>query len=380
MVGASGILTKPRDTQPRFAGRTKPAVAPRHTLEGFAFEFGRSYDSYLAADPGRQCFWAKSNRGVVAYVRVGKYLNVVGGLLAAPEDKAELLAELVEYARQRRLVISFYNIPDDELSLFRQFGFQATKLGEDAWIDLRQQTWTGRAYEWVRRQSNYCQRHGVSFDECFPNQLTTTAWNDIARELEEISASSLTTKPQVSEMNFLDGRFDREHLGRKRLFIARSADRIEGFLICNPCLAGKQWAVDTYRQRADGVRGTVAFLIHQALQLLKEEGIERASLCLIPSLRCRRLPGDSRLVRWGLCLGRHFNFIFDTAGLYHFKSRFRPQFENRYVCVFPKATLGSMWTFTKLCGVLDVAPRKMLAGLWRRTKKCCQRSRLAKPH
>ena len=109
-------------------------------------------------------------------------------------------------------------------------------------------------------------------------------------------------------MNFLDGRFDADRLGRKRLFIARSADRIEGFLICNPCLNGTQWALDVYRQRPDGVRGTVAFLMHQTLQLLKEEGVERASLCLIPSLRCRRLPGDSRLIRWGLILSRQLHF------------------------------------------------------------------------
>ena len=376
---ATGILIKPRDFQPHSATQTVPIVAARHSLESFAFRFGRSYDSYLATEPGRLDFWAKNCRGVVAYARVGKYLNVVGGLLADAGDKEGLLAEFVEYARQRHLFISFYNIADDELPLFRRFGFQVTKWGEDAWIDLQPRTWKGNAYEWVRRQSNYCRRHGISFSECFPNQLTEKAWNDLAVELEEISASRLTTKPQVAEMNFLDGRFDPAHLGRKRLFIARSATRIEAFLICNPCLNGTQWALDTYRQRANGIRGTVAFLIHHALQLLKEEGVERASLCLIPSLRCRQLPDDSRLIRWGLNLSRHFPFIFDSAGLYHFKSRFRPCFEDRYVCALPKATLGSVCAFARLCGVLNLSPRKVLAGLWKHTWKCCRRSTLAKP-
>jgi phosphatidylglycerol lysyltransferase len=379
MGGATGILTNPRDFQPHCAAQNVPVVAARHSLENLAFRFGRSYDSYLATDPGRQCFWAKNGRGVVAYVPVGKYLNVVGGLLADATDKEELLAEFVGYARQRHLFISFYNIDDNELPLFRQFGFQVTKWGEDAWIDLQKQTWNGKAYEWVRRQSNYCLRHGICFSECFPRQLQTTAWNEIGLELDEISVSRLNTKPQVAEMNFLDGRFDADRLGRKRLFIARSAERIEGFLICNPCLNGTQWALDVYRQRSDGPRGTVTFLIHHALQLLKEEGVERASLCLIPSLRCRRLAGDSRLIRWGLILSRQFTFIFDSAGLYHFKSRFRPRFADRYVCVYPKATLGSVRAFTRLCGVLDLSPRKVVAGLWRRVWKCCQRSTLAKP-
>ena len=379
MVGATGILTTPRDSHSHLTAHFSPAAAARRSLENFAFEFGRSYDSYLATDPGRQYFWSTNGRGVVAYVPVGKYLNVVGGLLADTDDKERLLAEFVEYAQRRRLFISFYNVADDELPLFRRCNFQVTKWGEDAWIDLPQLTWTGKLYEWVRRQSNYCSRFGISFAECLPNQLTSTAWNEIAAELDEISALRLATKPQVAEMNFLDGRFDADWLGRKRLFIARSPDRIEGFLICNPCLNGTQWALDVYRQRPDGPRGTVTFLIHHTLQLLKEEGAERASLCLIPSLRCHRLPGDSRLIRWGLILGRQFPFIFDSAGLYHFKSRFRPRFEDRYVCVYPKATLGSVRAFTRLCGVLDLSPRKMVAGLWRRVRKCNLRSTLAKP-
>jgi phosphatidylglycerol lysyltransferase len=379
MGGATGILTKPREFQPHLDARILPPDAAGHSLERFAFQFGRSYDSYLAADPGRRCFWSQNGRGALAYVRVGQYIHVVGGLLAAAEDKRQLLAEFMGYARRRDLSVSFYNIADDELPLFRQCGFQVTKWGEDAWIDLQRQTWSGKACEWVRRQSNYCRRHEISFFECFPGQLSATVWKDMAQELEQIAALQLTTKPQVAEMNFLDGRFDANCLGRKRLFIARSAKRIEGFLICNPCMNGTQWALDVYRQRTDAIRGTVAFLIHQTLQRLKGEGVERASLCLIPSLRCRRLTGDSRLIRWGLILSRHFTFIFDAAGLYHFKSRFRPQFDDRYVCVYPKATLGSVWAFTRVCGVLDLSPRKVLAGLWRRIWNCSRRSTMAKP-
>ncbi len=286
---------------------------------------------------------------------------------------------MVQHANEHGLTVSFYNIADDELPLFKQSGFQATKWGEDAWIDLSRHTWRGKAFEWVRRQSNYCDRQGIIFQECDPNKLAASAWDCIADELEEISASRLAGKPQVTEMNLLDGKFDRERLGRKRLFIARSSRRIEGFLICNPCLNGSQWAMDVYRQRADAVRGTVPFLIHRTLQLLQEEGVERASLCLIPSLRCRQIPGDSRMIRWGLTIGRHFRFIFDSHGLYHFKSRFRPKFEERFVCVFPNATPGSIWSFIRLCGVLHLSPRKTLTCWWRCLSNRFKRSKLAKP-
>src|SRR5271169_6284278 len=134
MGGQTGILTKPHDCQPHFPARIVPAIAVRRSVECFAFQFGRSYDSYLSTDPGRQCFWANGGHGLIVYAPVGKYLNVVGGLLADEDDKESLLAEFVDYAHQRRLYVSFYNIADEEVPLFRRFGFQVTKWGEDALV------------------------------------------------------------------------------------------------------------------------------------------------------------------------------------------------------------------------------------------------------
>jgi phosphatidylglycerol lysyltransferase len=77
---------------------------------------------------------------------------------------------------------------------------------------------------------------------------------------------------------------------------------------------------------------------------------------------------------WGT---RYFSFIFDAAGLYHFKSRFRPQFESRYVCVFPRVTLGSALAFVGLLNVLKLDVRKSLRIAGDRLRKWTLRSTLA---
>ena len=349
-------------------------------LEQLAFEHGRSYDSYLVTEPGRERFWSTDRRGVVVYVRTGKYLNVGGGLLAPDEYQAELLSEFVEFVRTQGWHASFYNIPEDQLPLFRELGFQVTKWGEDAVLDLPDQTWSGKAFEWVRRQSNFCRRQGLVWSECVRENMWASEWRVVVEELQEISDARLATKPQTVETGFLDGRFDPESLGRKRLFIARAEQRIEGFLICNPCQNGTEWCLEMYRQRPDGVRGTITFLMHETLQQFQREGLPRASLCLVPALRCNeKLPGDSRLIRWGLLLSQYFNFVYDVKGLYHFKSRFRPRFENRYVCVYPKATLGSVRAFTRVSGALDLSPGKVISCIWDHLKKWSRRATLAAP-
>jgi phosphatidylglycerol lysyltransferase len=139
--------------------------------------------------------------------------------------------------------------------------------------------------------------------------------------------------------------------------------------------------METYRQRPDAVRGTIPFLMQQAIETFKREGVPRVSLCLIPGLRCQTpLAGDSALARRGLVAGtRYFGLVFDTAGAYHFKTRFRPYFENRYLCVYPRVTFGSGWAIIRLLGVLRLDIPKLFGLLAARWKKRASRATLHAP-
>ena len=209
----------------------------RDRLERLAFRYGQHYDSYLVTEPGWGYFWSRDGEGAVAVAGDGGNWFAGGGLLAPDDKKEELLAEFTEQAVLHRSVLTFFNVGPDDLALFRRFGFQATKWGEEALIDLTTCDWSGRADEWVRRQSNFCRCQGLVFSECPDGG---TAADDLA-ELSEISGLFLANKPQMGEISFLESRFDPRRLGRKRIFIARShwgSGRIEGFLACNPAKCG----------------------------------------------------------------------------------------------------------------------------------------------
>jgi phosphatidylglycerol lysyltransferase len=361
-----------------------PVASETDRLEELAVRHGRNYDAYLVTEPGWEYFWSRGRRGVVAVARQGRYLFSSGGLLAPAEHQAELLEQLVDRAERDRLVLSFFNIAENQLALFRSFGFQATKWGEEALVDLPGRTWSGKSFEWVRRQTNFCRRHGLAMSECVREAVSPARWERLIADVSEVSRLFLESKPQSTEMRFLQGGFDPQQLGRKRVFIARAdqgAGRIEGFLACNPCDDGRTWVMETFRQRPDAVRGTIPFLMHQVMQHLKEEGVERVSLCLIPGLGCREsLPGDSAMARWGLVIGtQKFNLVFDTAGAYHFKSRFRPRFESRYLCVRPKMSFGVAMAFIRLLGVLKVDFAKMIQLAVRRWQKRVSRATLWTP-
>ena len=208
---------------------------------------------------------------MVSFARWGKYLHVSGGLLAADEHKEELLAEFLANANHRREVVTFYNIVGEDLPLFRKYGFQVTAWGQEALVDLPSCRWEGKAYEWIRRQSNYCQRQQLEFSEVARDDMTDAEWLALVDQLCEICPAPLMRKSQAGEIKFLEGAFDPNFLARKRIFIARreaGQRRIEGFLVCNPAQDGAMWVFETYRQRPGAVRGTITYLMHQAMRCL----------------------------------------------------------------------------------------------------------------
>ncbi len=364
------------------SGSTAAIDAATAQLHDLTFRHGECYDSYLATAPGRMIFWDGDGQGLISYVRRGRHVLVGGGLIAAADRKEQLLREFLDGTSRERLRVVFHNISNDDLPLFRKLGFQVTKWGEEPIIDLTTCTWSGKAFEWVRRQSNYCLRQGLTSFEVVPESLAPYQWSRLVAELLEVSAQTLEGKPQAREMQFYVGQIASHALGLRRLFVARGdngAGRIEGFLVCNPMHNGTAWAAEIFRHRTDSVRGTIAFLIHQTARQLQTEGVRELSLCLVAGQNCDRpLPGDSFLIRRGLQVMRYgFGWAYDVAGMSHFKSRFRPGNHDRYLCVLPKVTVGSICAMIGEFGALNLDYGKVLRILVSRIKKRSLRSTLA---
>jgi len=348
-------------------------------LEAMAYCFGRSYDSYLVMDLDRTYFWVSGYRAVLGFVLKGSCAVVIGGLIGPDEAREALLTEFMDHCRRLGWTACFGLVPEHDLALFDRYGFQSTKIGEDAIIDLRQCTWQGKDYEWVRRQTNYCQRHGMVCQE-IDDPIATT---DSMSELAEISKQFLDGTPHGHTMRYFVSQFNPDRLYRRRVFVAIAeggAGRIEGFIVCTPYRDGAAWAIEMYRSRQDAVRGTVPFLMHQAMQTFKDEGVEQVSLCLMPSVGCaQRRPGDSGLIHTYIKIThRYFNFILDTRGIYHFKTRFRPHCENRYCCIWPKASLRPLHAILSIWGTLKFSPWRAIGRGLRRLRIRRQRSTLVK--
>lgn len=329
--------------------------------EHYAYEFGETYDSYLATEDDRQYFWSPGRRGVIAFVRWGSALNVLGGLLAAPEHREELLNKFVEFVEQNKLIANFFNLGRTDVRFFRAHGFKTNKCTEELIVRLDRVNWQGKAYEWLRRQENYCVRRHLRVEEINPADDLEYYREQIVPELEVVNREHLEGTLHGRELVFFEGRWDPQALRRRRLFITREGNRIVAFLVCNPALGGDLWAVEIYRRRADAPRGVIPYSVLQIMRQLKDEGVPYVSLSSVPFIRCGPPIKNDDLRFQGACqfFWNSMNWLFDVQGIYHFKSRFRPDYREMYVATYPRMSILSMFSMGAVWGLFRVSPLRL---------------------
>lgn len=372
------------------AGRRlqRPVSAIDHSferIEELARRFGSSYDSYIATDvEGKSFFWASDGSGVLSTIPTGRFTFVYGGILAPPEAKRKLIAEFVKDCEARRSTPSFFNTGIEDVGLLREFNFAATKFGEEPIVELDNCSWKGKDYEWVRRQTNFCGRNNLQFEEIRKDEFSADQWEGLMDELDVISSHFLEEKPHAGHMKNIVSRFCRTLIFGQRIFIARNTDKqqIEAFVMCSPCDDGDMWAIESYRKRNDAVRGVIPFLMHQCMIVFQREGVSRVTLSMLPLIGCDKPnPGDSWLLRKTITFAqRHGSALYDSAGLYHFKTRFRPhQFNDRFICVRPRVSLGLLMAGMQSWGFHQFSVTTAVKKFFRQWTMKSNRKNMAKP-
>jgi phosphatidylglycerol lysyltransferase len=349
---------------------------PPHLTEALgrlAFDFGDTYAAYLATERDREYFWSADRRGVVAFHRRGRFATVADGLLAAPVDRDALLKGFLAFAEMNRWHTSFVNVPRNEINLFRQHRCEVTKCGEEPLVQLQRVTWKGKGYEWARRQASFCKRHGVEIREIVRDSNEADYATQIAPQLDEISRDHIAHTLHRREMQFFVSQFSALDLRDRRLLVAELDGSVIAFIVCNPGLQGNLWAVEVYRRRHDAIRGVIPAVIMHTMHLLQDEGVEYFSLSLVPFLRCTPVMGDSAMFRtianfWW----RFLNPIYDVQGLFHFKSRFRPDYREMYLAAHPRITVRSLLVMAMTWQLFHFNPLRLA---WRSLRRSARADR-----
>lgn len=364
-----------------FASRSQLDSEWLALAERLVYEHGEAYDSYLILERDRQFYFAADRKGVISFESWRNNIYVVGGLVAARENREALLEEFLEFARSRDWNLHFLNIMAGDVPLFRRYGFELSKTGEEPLVDLRRATWAGKDFSWVRQQENASAKAGVTYREIDVAGLTSEARSDLDRQLREVSDLHVGGTVYGRELGLMVGKFDLEQMFRKRLFLAEREGRIEAFVVSTPSHGGQVWSVETYRRRPDSPRGVITFLVVRMSRQMREEGVAYLSLCQCPAVRCNiGSLSESKIVTRSMNLWWTTTpWFYDARRLYHFKSRFRPVYRECFIAAQPKCRFVPMFMFSLKWGVIWPNWMRVPGHMFRRMLKLFHREKLADP-
>jgi phosphatidylglycerol lysyltransferase len=339
-------------------------------IEQLAFKYGRGPESYDIFVSESHVLFTPCGTGAISIYPDKKFWHVPGGMLAPEDLKLRIIHWLQAFSQSSGTVVLMHAMHGDMMQVFEENGWEVNLIGIEPTLELGAVDWKGSKLSWVRRQTSYCERHGLEVVEIVDQAERET----LAEELIEILMEDLAGRAFPKPLRVLEGEFDPYRMKRRRLFIARKSDdnSIEGFLACTPMQNGTQWAFETYRKRDIATRGAMAFLFRKVIDILQADGAKKVSLCLVPGKHVNdpQFAKGPKLVRRLMSLWYdHLAFLFNVKGQDHFKQRFRPQEELRYTFVTTQSTHASLFSFLKTTGATT-------PNLWNVTKNICHGTKM----
>jgi phosphatidylglycerol lysyltransferase len=222
------------------------------------------------------------------------------------------------------------------LALNEQLGIRAIKIGEEAVVNLKAFTITGKSGQDLHTARNRLTKlgHQISLHE---PPLTP----GLLDELKLVSDERLG-RMKSSEKKLSVGWFEQAYVMKTPLAVVRTADgRISAFANLVAATAAKAIAIDLRRQRADMMDGTLDFCLFLDFNTAKIRAMNAfisVSRHFRASANGPHWPGMERVLH---DLDEHLNNFYNFKGLHAYKEKFKPTWEPRYL-VFE--VVGLFWT------------------------------------
>ena len=274
---------------------------------------------------GDKALFVDGDRGMCSYRITGPYLVVFADPVVRPADRGEFLDALFQFGSEMDRRPLFYQVSPEWIPALHDRGYVFFKLGEEAQLPLARVTQDGPDGKLFRQVLRRGARDGATFRVMAPYEVERRM-----ADLREISDDWLRSKA-VSERQFSIGFFDEAYLAKWPCAVVEDGGgRILAFanLLRGPMR--KEISVDLMRYRSDGPK-VMDFLFVSLFFYAKELGYERFNLGMAPLASVGVVKGAHPRERFASLLFQHGEHWYNFQGLRHFKQKFEPDWEPRYM-------------------------------------------------
>ncbi len=306
--------------------------------------YGRCPTSFLALGRDKALHWMPGGGGVLAFTSVGRVHVVLGDPIASCSEAPEILKDFGSRALRRNCRVAAVAVTEEGSKAYEAAGYKGTRCGAEPAVDLRNFSLEGGSRRNLRRSSRHAARAGVVVEE-LPRPVCSDT--DLADEFHRITLDWVRGR-KTGLLSFIVGEPFTPGWQESRIFVARTATRIEAFAILYPVYPTRAVYVDITRRRLDSPNGTMDLLLSEALLTVAQDGVRRAYLGMVPGVFSDTAFGDGpgAFLR---SVFKLFGTLYPGRTEFFFKQKFAPRWEPRYLFFLPQPDLRCLLA---ICRVL----------------------------
>jgi phosphatidylglycerol lysyltransferase len=291
-------------------------------------QYGRTALARAALFDDKSYYFSGGNT-VIAYAAKGRGAIALGDPMGPAEQIKEAITDFRDFCVHNDWTPSFVSTLPDYLGDYKAAGFEAVCIGYEAIVKLGEFSLEGSKNKATRNAVSHMEKLGYRA-EIYQPPLE----NDLLRSLRDTSDAWLTLH-HGGEMHFSDGWFDEGYLRNGPVIAVINQDGgIDAFANLVPEYQKNELSVDLMRHYPNVENGMMEFLFVHMLQWAGEQGYSTFSLGLSAIVGVGEKPEDPRVEHALHTISEYLSRFYNFKGLHHFKEKFHPAWEPRYL-VYP---------------------------------------------
>ena len=307
--------------------RPEPAVAGAGELERARALIGAA-DSTLAnaaLTGDKRLLFSDAGDSFIMYQIARHSWIALGDPVGSRDGAEDLVWRLREMSDHHGAQTVFYQVSGERLALYVDLGLAALKIGEEARVPLAEFSLEGAARADLRQSHRRAQRDGATFEVVPPEDVAA-----LLPVLRRISDSWLASK-STGEKRFSVGAFSAQYLQQFPVAVVRADGVPAAFANLWTTGTRAELSVDLIRFGADAPRGAMDYLFIELMLWGQRAGYRWFNLGMAPLWGLEAHPLAPAWHRVGNFIFRHGEHFYNFEGLRHYKSKFAPVWEPRYL-------------------------------------------------
>jgi lysyl-tRNA synthetase, class II len=308
----------------------RPTEADRRKAEELVRAYGSDTLDYFALREDKSWFFSSDGNAMVAFAYVSGYALVSADPIGAPASIALVLDEFLAYCRDRGWHVAFLAVREDRMPLYRERGFRAVYLGDEAIIRCDTFDLSGSSKKAVRSAVSRLEK-----GHSFKLMRETDASPQLRDDLNAIRERWRGKAPERGFTMELGGGVRGEQPDFLLAVAFGKDERPVGFLRLVPCYGDDPgYSLDLMQRDPDAPNGITEFLIANAALALGERGFRRLSMNFAAWGRLFDSGADlSPRERMLKRVAEALNPFFQIKSLRDFNEKFDPEWLPRSIAV-----------------------------------------------